>query len=128
MPLDSRAKTKIFMQWYGANRAKLSPYTRKIVESSGENLGAYDEGLGDMWSKLKDKLINSASDAVKQVADKTSESIAKVAENAPQIARAAAEYKIVRENIKRLDDNRPLINVTEVGGFGDIRNMVMIAA
>jgi hypothetical protein len=134
IPRGRLRKSDAFLRWYVKNKPFLSSemqtHIEKSVSESRLAQARKETGLngemGDIWSNLKHELIDKVSGGVKELADKSTSVINNAAQNAPALAKAAAEYKIVKENIKRLDAGKPLINVADVGGFGDIKNTVLI--
>lgn len=108
---------KAFLIWYKINAHKLSPQNRALIESELRKVKQIGD-MGDIWSDFRDKVLDKLTKSAEKVAER-------VTENAPAIGKAVAEVQIIRENIKRADQGKPLINVTEVAGFSDIRNIVL---
>lgn len=108
-------KRAVFIAWWNANAAKLSPEIRAQGPAIARMM--QNAEMGDIWKDIKNNILAKIGEGVKQIADK-------VGENAPQMAKAAAEYKIIRENIKRIDAGQSPLNVSDVSGFGDIKTLM----
>lgn len=117
-PTNPRA---LFVAWLEKHRAKYpalhSKRNYRALLLRDNTMGE----MGDIWKDLKNDVLSKAGDAVKQLA-------VKFGDNAPQVARAAAEYKLIATNIERAKNGQPPINVSEVAGFSDIRNILLFGA